>query len=55
MALSRPLRALMLGTAFSVLCPVLPHVLRHALEQFLAVFCRFHIDEIDNNDASHIA
>ena len=38
----------MLGT-------VLLHILAHAFIEQLSVFCKIHVDKVDNDDASHIS
>ena len=38
-----------------VLGTILLHVLAHTLVEHLSVFCQIHVDEIDNNDASHVS
>ena len=36
-------------------CTVFLHVLTHAFVEFLPVFSKIHINEVDNDDSSHVS
>ena len=38
-----------------VACAVFLHVLAHTLVEHLPVFCQVHVDEVNNDDTSHVA